>query len=220
MIWRTIVVICITNVTIHWRSSRVKDGSLILSMGVQQRAISSPVSSFNIWDQPVMKESLKAALLNWAAILVAFPSACQKWKQITSTVSTNATRRTSSALAESFRVTPDTYLNLDWKMCCAVSLGWNPSPSEVCGENSHWLQLSQAFTSWACQMLWEMSSKPECCPWRVLFCLSAWQFPSKLNFRTNIMACSVFTVCYVHLLSHGQLVIMERVQCYLSNHQG
>lgn len=167
-----------------------------------------------------MKESAEAALLNWAAILVAFPSVCQKWKQITGTVSTNATRRTSSALAESFCVTPATYLKLDWKMCCAVSLAWNLGPSEVCGENSHWLQLSHAFTSRACQMLWEMSSKPECCPWRMLFCLSAWQFPSKLNFRTDIMACSMFTVCFIHLLSHGQLVVIERVQCYLSNHGG
>lgn len=34
-----------------------------------------------------------------------------------------------------------------------------------------------------------------------------WQFPSKFNFRSNIMACSVFTVCFIHLPSHGQLVI-------------
>lgn len=34
-----------------------------------------------------------------------------------------------------------------------------------------------------------------------------WQFPSKFNFRTNIMACSMFTVCFIHLPSHGQLVI-------------
>lgn len=36
-----------------------------------------------------------------------------------------------------------------------------------------------------------------------------WQFPSKFNFRTNIMACSMFTVCFIHLPSHGQLVIVR-----------
>lgn len=166
------------------------------------------MACFHISVQSLMKESIEAALHNCAAILAAFPSVGQKWKQIT--VSTNATKRNSLAPDDSFCVTPATYLQSSLRMCCAVSLGWNSCPIEVCSENSHRVQPSHAFTSRACQMLREMSSKPECCPWRVLFCLSAWQFPSKLNFRTNIMTCSVFTVCFMHFLSHGQLVIMGR----------